>query len=113
MVFSEAGDGTVSVPLASARFSAANDFIGKPAVLGFRPEGVLIGAEPGFRVLIERVETRGSEADLYLQTGAHALIGKTLRGNEQARDGHRIQCGIVLEKAHLFDPETGRRVTRE
>ncbi|MFN2624037.1 MAG: ABC transporter ATP-binding protein [Chthoniobacterales bacterium] len=113
LVFSETGDGTMAIPLVSDRYSEAKDFIGKPVVLGFHPESVEIGAEPGFRALIERVEMRGFEADLYLQTGAHALIARTLRRGDQARDGHRVQCGITLEKVHLFDPETGRRVTRE
>ena len=113
LVFSEAGDGTIAVPLASDRYSEAKDFIGKPVVLGFHPENVEIGAEPGFRALIERVEIRGFETDLYLQTGAHALIARTLHRDDQTRDSQRIQFGITLEKAHLFDPETGRRVTRE
>jgi multiple sugar transport system ATP-binding protein len=111
--FSETGDGTIAVQLASDRFSEAKDFIGKPVVLGFHPEDVEIGCEPGFRALIERVEMRGFETDLYLQTGAHALIARTLLRDDPASDGHRVQCGITLEKAHLFDPETGRRVTRE
>jgi len=112
-VFSEAADGTIAVPLASDRYSEAKHFFGKPVVLGFHPEDVEIGAESGFRALIERTEARGFETDLYLQTGAHMLIAKTLRRDEQVGDGHRVQCGITLEKAHLFDPETGRRVTRE
>jgi ABC-type sugar transport system ATPase subunit len=87
--------------------------VGKPVVFGFRPENVEIGVESGFRALIERVEMRGLETDLYLQTGAHALIAKALRSGDPARDGHRVQFGITLEKAHLFDPESGRRVTRE
>jgi len=111
LVFSEAGDGTIAVPLPSDRYSAAKDFDGKPVVLAFRPEHVEIGAEAGFRALIERVEMRGLETDYYLQTGAHALIARTLRRGEQ--EGHRIQFGIDLEKAQLFDPETGRRVTPE
>ena len=113
LVFSENGDGTIAVPLASERYSEAKDLVGKSVVLVFRPEDVEIGAEPGFRALIEHVEMRGFETDLYLQTGAHALIARTLRSGEQAREGHRIQFGITLEKAHLFDAETGRRVTRQ
>ena len=113
LLFSEAGDGTMAVPLAADRYSEAKNFIGKPVVFGFHPEDVEIVAESGFRALIERVETRGFETNVYLHTGTHALIARTLRRIDQARDGHRIQCGITLEKAHLFDLETGRRLTRE
>ena len=112
LVFSETGDGTIAVPLASDRYAEAKDFLGKPVVLAFRPEEVEIGAEPGFRALIERVETRGFGTDVYLQTGAHALIARTLRRGDAKEGGHRIQFGINLEKAHLFDPGTGHRVTR-
>ena len=112
LVFSEAGDGTIAMPLTSDRFSIAQDFSGKPAVLGFYPEDVEIGADAGFRALVERVENSGAGTNLYLQTGAHGLIARTLHWDQEA-GGHRIQFRIALEKAHLFDPATGQRVTRE
>jgi multiple sugar transport system ATP-binding protein len=112
LVFSEAGDGTIATPLPPDRYSIAQDFIGKPVVLGFHPEDVEIGAEGGFRALVERAENTGAGTDLSLQTGAHGLIARTLRWDQEA-GGHRIQFRVNLEKAHLFDPATGQRVTRE
>lgn len=121
MVFSEAGDGTISVPLATAQFGGANDFVGKPVVLGFRPEDIEINSAttdgrpaPGsFRALVERAEPTGSGAALYLQTGAHALVARSERWVEAAAGGHRVQFRITMEKAHLFDPETGGPVTQQ
>lgn len=116
-VFSESGDGTIALPLPPARFPGAA-VIGKPVILGVRPEDIQIddpsaAGTPGaarFRALVERTEPSGAETDIYLNTGAHSLIARTRRGG-QAGGGHRVQFGIAAERAHLFDPETGRRMT--
>jgi len=120
VVFSEAGDGTIAVQLPADRFSGAKEFLGKPVVLGFRPENAEItdstesGKDGGaFRALVERTEQRGSGTDLYLQTGAHALIARSLSPVPQTQAGQRLQFRVSLERAHLFDPESGRRVTLE
>ncbi|MEY2506960.1 MAG: multiple sugar transport system ATP-binding protein [Verrucomicrobiota bacterium] len=120
VVFSESGDGTISVPLPLARFPDASARVGRPIILGFRPEHTEIdgssdAGRPGagtFRALVERAEPSGAEADLYLNTGAHSLVARSRRWGQQAGGGHRLEFGIALEKAHLFDPETGGRVTR-
>lgn len=117
LLFSETGDGTIAIRLPMSRFTGANDFTGKPVVLGIRPEDVEIaspsGAErsaTGFRALVDRIEPRGAETDLYLQTGAHELICRSRRWVDQGEGGHRFQFEIDLEKAHLFDPVSGCRI---
>src|SRR4051812_30443251 len=121
LVFSETGDGTIAVPLPPDRFAGATEFLGKPIVLGVRPEDIEVegsaglgkDGDAGFRALVERSEQRGSSADLYLQTGAHALIARSLSPSSQAQAGQRLQFRVNLERAHLFDPESGRRVTSQ
>lgn len=118
IIFSETGDGTITIPLAPDRHPGANDFFGKPVMLGFRAEDIQVDASAGsgteagasFRVLIERAEPRGAKTDLYLQTGAHALNARVLR-TDQVQSGQRVQVVVSSERTHLFDPETGRRVT--
>lgn len=117
LIFVEAGEGTISVNLPGPRFDAATDLAGKPAVLGFRAESVEIASSAGsnrpalgFRAVVERVEPRGAQTDLYLQTGAHELICRTARWEEGG--GRRLQFAIDLAKASLFDAETGLRATR-
>ena len=118
LVFSEAGDGTISIPLPPARFPGAAGFLGKAVVLGFRPEHVEIAASPeatkqgetGFRALVERAEARGAEADLYLNTGGHSLVARGRRGDLEEAGGRRLQFVVSGGKTHLFDPETGHRV---
>jgi multiple sugar transport system ATP-binding protein len=121
LVFSESGDGTISVPLAADRFGGANDFAGQTVVFGFRPEDIEIDSTGddgrpvigSFRALVERAEMNGSGADLSLQTGAHALIAHRPRSDDSRAGGHRLQFRITTAKAHLFEPESGRRLTHE
>ena len=121
VVFSEAGDGTISVPILPGQFLDAKNFVGKPVVLGFRPGDIEIDSssadgkqgDGSFRALVERAEPKGPGADLYLQTGAHTLIASSPRWGEHGEGGHRLHFRITMEKAHLFDSATGRRVTLE
>ena len=118
IVFMEAGEGTILVDLPSPRFDGAADLAGKPAVLGFRPESVEIAPveapnrrASSFRGVVDRVELRGAWADLYLRTGAHELICRCARWEEGG--GRRLQFAINLEKASLFDAETGSWLTAD
>jgi multiple sugar transport system ATP-binding protein len=119
LVFSEAGDGTIAIRLPLDRFASAKEFVGKPVVLGFRPEDIAVESSiesgkddgEGFRALVEWAEQHGSRTDLYLQTGAHTLIGSSLSPAPPLKSGNRLQFRVSLEKAHLFDAENGRRVT--
>jgi multiple sugar transport system ATP-binding protein len=120
LLFSEGGDGTIAVRLPEGRFPA-EAFSGKPVVLGFRPEEIEIAqstsaderSASSFRALVDRVEPRGAETDLHLQTGAHELICRSRRWIDQSQGGHRFQFEINLEKAHLFDPVSGHRIMAE
>jgi multiple sugar transport system ATP-binding protein len=119
--FSEDRDGTVAAPLAADRFADAKNFVGKSVVLGCRPEDIEIDSSPtdgkqadgSFRALVERAERRGAATDLYLQTGGHSLVA-SLRGSAKfGEEGQRLRFRIAMEKAHLFDVESGRRITPE
>jgi multiple sugar transport system ATP-binding protein len=119
LVFSETGDGTMALPLPLVRFPGAASLAGKSVFLGLRPEdieieGPVAAGTPGaasFRALVERAEPSGAEANVYLNTGAHSLVARSRRWGQEAGGGRRVQFATTLEKAHLFDAETGRRVT--
>ena len=121
LVFSEAGDGTIAIGLQAARFTTAEAFIGKPIVLGIRPEDIDIapsstGTErspSSFRALVDHVERHGAETDIHLLTGAHELTCRSRRWGDQGDGGHRFQFEMNLGKAHLFDPSSGRRIMTE
>ena len=121
LLFLEDGDGTIEIRLPASRFAMAKNFVGKQVVLGIRPEDIAIAADPsggsrspaGFKALVERVEPSGAETDLYLQTGVHALICRNRRWIDRGEGGRRSQFEIDLEKAHLFDANSGRLLMQE
>jgi multiple sugar transport system ATP-binding protein len=117
LTFSETGDGTIAIPLPASRFPQANALVGQALILGFRPDAVEIAQGPGdnssgtaFRGLVDNIELRGWETDLYLRTGAHKLICRSRRRAAREEAGRRAQFEIQLEKAHLFDAVSGCRL---
>jgi multiple sugar transport system ATP-binding protein len=117
VLFSEEGDGTIALRIPLSRFGGAKDFFGKPIVLGIWPEDIGIAAaersSTSFRALVDRVEPRGAETDLYLQTGAHHLICRSREWVAAGEGGRRFQFEIDPQKIHLFDPVSGGRIMAE
>jgi len=121
VVFSEAGDGTIAIRWPASRFTGAKEVAAGQVVLGFRPQDVEIAAAPedanpssnAFRALIDRVEPKGAETDLYLRTGAHELICRSRRWAGQGEAGHRFQFAIEPGKTHLFNAVSGSRIMSE
>jgi multiple sugar transport system ATP-binding protein len=116
--FSEAGEGTIEVSLPVSEFPGAQDFIGQPVLLGIRSEDMEVRqAVPGtakhsdaFPALVDLVEPVGSEALIYVQTGANTLICRGRREMEGREAGRRVHCQMELKRAHLFDPVSTRRI---
>ncbi len=120
LLFSEDGDGTIAVRLPASRFPNAENLVGKPVVLGIRPQEIEIASpmENGdrlaasFRVLVERVELRDTATDIYIQTGAHELICRSYQWGDQGKGGNRLQFAIQPGNVHLFDASSGQRIMR-
>jgi multiple sugar transport system ATP-binding protein len=111
LVFSEKDGGTIEVRWPISEFSAAHDLVGKPVLLGIRPEEIRVaqpskvGASSGsFRAIVDLVEIIGAEANIYLQTGAHVLVCRAARSIDQNEAGHRLQFELNPSKVRLFDP---------
>lgn len=85
----------------------------RDVVIGVRPEHLRPAdyATGALRVegLVERIENLGSESVLYVRV-ADTLM--TVRGDgfEHVRRGEPLALGAALERVHLFDRETGRRL---
>lgn len=118
LVFLESGDGTIQTRLPAADWPAAKDLIGKPVVLGIRPEDLRIvqvpkGAEKAsnsFAALVDVVEPAGGSANLHLSTGEHALICRTAEPLERGEAGRRVRLEMDVNRVQLFDPVTSLRV---
>ncbi|MFP3464037.1 ABC transporter ATP-binding protein [Leifsonia sp. SIMBA_070] len=85
----------------------------RDVVVGVRPEHLRPAdfSTGALRVegLVERIENLGSEQVLYLRVGETLL---TARGDHfgGVRSGEPIALGAALERIHLFDRATGRRL---
>src|SRR5205085_12364787 len=97
----------------------ARDFQDKPVMLGIRPEDIELAqfaaanerSTSSFPAIVDLVEPMGAETNLYLQTGAHTVVCRSQRALEHREVGRRFQFELKLEKAHLFDPATGERIS--
>ena len=117
LVFTETGDGTIRARLPAPE-PGAREFIGKPVVLGVRPEDFELVENPRdgendrarFPAIIDLVEPMGSETNVYLQTGAHTVVCRSQQPLEHRDAGRRRHFKIQLERAHLFDPTSTWRI---
>ncbi len=115
LVFRELEGGTIEVKFAAANKAGAREFAGKSVVLGIRPENIELAqfsqnAAASFPAIVDIVEPMGAETNLYLQTGAHTVVCRSQRSLDHREAGHRLQFELNAEKAHLFDPETTKRI---
>src|SRR5439155_17556802 len=108
------GNFTLRIPQReTARLS---NYVGKPLLLGLRPEDMTVRAEkgPGGRhseppgndtvsARIDLIEPVGPEAYLHLATPAHSFIAR-IRAAEQVRASGTVTMAFDMSKAHFFDP---------
>ncbi len=116
LVFEEEKGGAVKLNLGER--PSAQAYVGRDVILGVRPENcdvLPVGQSPApsmntFQAVVDIVEPMGSETYFYLQTGAHTVISRSHASAERRETGYRLSFQIDSEKAHLFDPVTGRRI---
>jgi multiple sugar transport system ATP-binding protein len=117
LMFNEINKGVINVRLPARERPAARAMVGKPVLLGIRPEDVELAQFAGaadktgsFPAIVDMVEPMGPETNLYLQTGSHTVVCRSQKPLDHREVGHRLQFEMDLGKAHLFDPISGNRV---
>ncbi|HEX2860261.1 MAG TPA: ABC transporter ATP-binding protein [Lacunisphaera sp.] len=89
-----------------------NAFIGRPVVLGLRPEALRLAtnAEPDTAIVhVELAEPMGAETYLHLNTGATLFIARV--GSEHGfRTGANVRIGFDPAQARLFDAESEQAI---
>ena len=117
LIFSEIEGGSIRVRLSAKERPGAGALVGRPVLLGIRPEDIELAQFAGqeevtgsFPAIVDMVEPMGPETNLYLQTGAQTVVCRSQRPLEHREVGHRLQFEMNLKKAHLFDPDSGKRV---
>jgi len=98
-------DGT-AIPLSSDTLPAHSG----PVKLGIRPEHLRLNAD-GIQAEVLVVEPTGSETQVALRLGNQELVG-IFRERVPMNPGDMIGISMISEQAHLFDPESGKRLTR-
>ena len=116
--FIETGDGSIEIVLPLAEHAAAREFIGKPVVLGIRPEHIGVSQMPKgqgnsgtiFPAVAEIIEPSGAETLLHLQTGAHTIFCRSANSDIRGEAGRRMRLEMNSAQVHFFDPATGLRL---
>ncbi|HUI08030.1 MAG TPA: sn-glycerol-3-phosphate ABC transporter ATP-binding protein UgpC [Verrucomicrobiae bacterium] len=90
--------------------------VGKPIVLGLRPEDINDKRNASFAqpdqiapATVEVVEPMGAEVYFYLNTGRHSFIAR-VGSQEKAAVGQRLDVALDLSQCHFFDARTERVV---
>ena len=105
-------EGGVRLALEGARVPADD---GRPLTLGIRPEKLALLAEAGkdvgeLAMIVEVAEELGSDTLVHGRLGADVLVAR-LPGHAEVRAGERLRFAIEPRHLHLFDRESGRRLT--
>jgi multiple sugar transport system ATP-binding protein len=116
--FLEAGEGSIELSLPLSDAASARELLGKPLVLGIRPEHIAIARTPkgqgnsatNFPAVAEIIEPAGAETLLHLQTGAHAIVCRSRGAVLREEAGRRMRFEIDPAQVHFFDPATGARL---
>ena len=110
LIFKETVDeNAVTIPLKGAVEAVAAKVVGKPIVLGIRPEHLTEESKNGSTApvssTIDIAEPMGSESLVYMRAGTGNLIAR-IHGESLYHMGQPITVYVNLDKVALFDVET-------
>lgn len=101
---------TMTVKVPDAWNSALADQVGKAVVLGVRPENIVPKkTDDAITATVELVEPLGAETLLHLRVDGQSLVAKADPDYKPATD-EKITIGFDMNKAHIFDHETGKTI---
>lgn len=102
----------IPVPVGKAQNASLDKYVGKPVILGVRPEdlhteGVFLEMSPQSIIdtTIELSELMGAEVYLYATCGENKLTVRA-PGRTQVSIGDKLKMAIDTNKMHLFDKDT-------
>jgi multiple sugar transport system ATP-binding protein len=108
-----AGTGT-SLPLPTAFAAGVKN--GQAVVVGMRPEALRVAGEPmdnGLPAVAEVVELTGPELVATMRLGENGQkIVAALPARTRLDKGEQCRLAVDAESIHLFDPETGKALSR-
>ncbi|AWK88058.1 sn-glycerol-3-phosphate import ATP-binding protein UgpC [Azospirillum thermophilum] len=99
--------GGATVALADAHGGRA----GQPVTLGVRPEHLALAAEGPLSIQVDLVEALGADTVVYGRLPDGEPLVVRMNGLPACREGDRLTLAPQPGALHLFDPETGRRLS--
>jgi multiple sugar transport system ATP-binding protein len=99
-------EGGVSLPLAQAPAGSH----GRPAIYGIRPEHLTLGGSDGVPAEVSVLEPTGLETQVFAKVGTQKIVA-VFRQRMTARPGETLPMTPEVASAHLFDAETGARLS--
>jgi len=97
----------LAIDLPEDWISALSGITGQQITLGVRPENIVPGSgDDRTQAKVEVVEPLGSETLLHLRVGGQALVVKA-GPDYKPRIGEMIGISFEMDKAHIFNTETG------
>jgi len=110
----EAESNPLVIPLPGRLERVAARQVGRKTVFGVRPEHLSTTGGNASHLpvsfTVELAEPLGGESIIYLKAGARSLTARIF-GEHFYRAGEKLELFINMEKAHLFDAETGNAIT--
>ena len=98
-----------TVPLTAPIAGSAN----RPVRVGIRPEHMHVSATSSFAVAVDLVEALGADTLVHGRLGdAGGLLTLRLPGNARVVAGDRLPVGISPDDVHVFDAESGARLSQ-
>jgi multiple sugar transport system ATP-binding protein len=102
----------LSVPLAD--YSPETPLKDKAAVLGVRPEHILInetakGATDAYQATVDLVEPMGSDSLIWIKLGG-SLLSARVESNQHFEPGQKVDVRFRVALASLFDEASGDRL---
>jgi multiple sugar transport system ATP-binding protein len=105
-----------AVTLPEGRVEKAQSYVGKPVVLGIRPEDIYNPkfTPPGIHAenvdaKVDVTELMGNEIFMYLASGSNIFVAR-VDPRTDFKIGDKVQVAFNMDKCHLFDPETEQAI---
>jgi len=94
---------------ARIHFEPPADTIGRPVILGFRPEAITL-SDQGLAARVETLEPLGQEIIAEFAAEGAGLLWGRLPPDAILAPGKNVRLAIDPKQAHFFDSETGQRL---
>ncbi len=113
---SEDGSQKVQIPAGKLKVLSDKKYVGKPVILGIRPEDIHDDpvvletyADSTVTVKVDLAELLGSDTNIYATIGNDSIIA-SVPARDDLQKGHEIKLAFDMNHCHVFDKDTEEAV---